>query len=398
MEQEKAREGDETETETETEALRRKSAGSRTRRRLRRGRRRRSIKAYLAKLQLRSSIGRRCSCLLRCFPRRSPGRFPPATGMATLRVPAVVPSPSDDCQRLRKAFEGWGTDEKAIIWVLGHRNASQRRLISETYQQLYDQPLVDSLHSELSGDFGKAVIFWTYDPPVRDAILANEALQTKRKGINHLLPIVEIACATSPHHLIAVRQAYCSLYNCSLEEDILSTISSPFRKTLVGLVSPYRYDKEVVNMDVANSEAALLHEAIERKQLDQDSVLWVLGTRNIFQLRATFQCYEQNYGSPVDEDIKSCGKGDLESLLGVIVRCLDCPERHFAEVVRNSIIGLGTDEDSLTRAIITRAEIDLMKVRGEYNNMYNSSLDSAVIGDTSGDYKDFLLTLLGAKV
>lgn len=70
---------------------------------------------------------------------------------------------------------------------------------------------------------------------------------------------------------------------------------------LVGLVSSFRYDKEVVDMDVANSEAALLHEAIEKKQLDHDSVLWVLGTRNIFQLRATFQCYKQNYGSPIDE-------------------------------------------------------------------------------------------------
>ncbi|KAF8043049.1 hypothetical protein BT93_A1403 [Corymbia citriodora subsp. variegata] len=386
-----ARERDEDENENETETLRRSSAR-------RRRRRRRSIKAALAKLRLRSSIGSRFSYLLRCFPRHPPVGFLPATAMATLRVPEVVPSPSEDCRRLRKAFEGWGTDEKAIIWILGHRNASQRRLIRETYQQLYSRSLINSLYSELSGDFRKAVIFWTYDPPERDARLAKEALQTKRKGINHLLPIVEIACASSPNHLIGVRQAYCSLYDCSLEEDILSAISLPFRKILVGLVSSYRYDKEMVSMDVAHSEAALLHEAIERKQLDQDSVLWVLGTRNIFQLRATFQCYEQNYGSPIDQDIKNGLKGDLESLLEAIVRCLDCPERHFAEVVRSSIIGLGTDEDSLTRAIVTRAEIDMMKVRGEYNIMYNSSLDSDVIGDTSGNYKDFLLTLLGAKI
>lgn len=70
----------------------------------------------------------------------------------------------------------------------------------------------------------------------------------------------------------------------------------------------------------------------------------------------------------------------------------------YYQVVRNAIIGLGTDEDSLTRAIVTRAEIDMMKVRGEYFNMYQSSLDNAVIGDTSGDYKNFLMTLLGAKI
>lgn len=97
------------------------------------------------------------------------------------------------------------------------------------------------------------------------------------------------------------------------------------------------------------------------------------------------------------QDIKNCGNGDIENLMRVIIACLDSPERHFAEVVRNSIIGLGTDEDMLTRAIVMRAEIDMMKVRDEYFNMYKSNMDNAVIGDTSGDYRRFLLTLLGAK-
>lgn len=66
--------------------------------------------------------------------------------------------------------------------------------------------------------------------------------------------------------------------------------------------------------------------------------------------------------------------------------------------MRTAMAGLGTDEESLSRGIVTRAEIDLMKIRGEYLNMYKISLDNDVIGDTSGDYKDFLLTLLGAKM
>lgn len=57
-------------------------------------------------------------------------------------------------------------------------------------------------------------------------------------------------------------------------------------------------------------------------------------------------------------------------------------------------MGLGTDEDSLNRAIVSRAEIDMVKVREEYFNMNKSSLEDAVIGDTSGDYKNFLITLL----
>jgi hypothetical protein len=74
------------------------------------------------------------------------------------------------------------------------------------------------------------VILWTQDPPERDAKLAKDALKRKNKGIKHLEVIVEIACASSPHHLMAVRQAYCSLFDCSLEEDITSTVDTPLRK------------------------------------------------------------------------------------------------------------------------------------------------------------------------
>ncbi|KDP40509.1 hypothetical protein JCGZ_24508 [Jatropha curcas] len=318
--------------------------------------------------------------------------------MATLKIPDPVPSPTDDAEKLRNAVQGLGTDEKAIIQILGCRNASQRREIKETYQQLYKESLTDRLRSELSGDFRKAVILWTYDPPERDAKLANKVLKGKKKGAKQLQVLVEIACANSPHHLQAVRQAYCSLFDCSLEEDIVSAVSLPLRKLLVGLVSSYRYDKELVDMNLANSEAAKLHEAIKGKQLDHDDIVFVLGTRNVYQLRATFKCYQENFGAPIEQDIKKCGKDDLESLLRIVILCLDSPEKHFAEVIRTAIIGLGTDEDSLSRAIITRAEIDTTKIRGEYFNMYKSKLDDDVIGDTSGDYKDFLMTLLGAKI
>lgn len=74
------------------------------------------------------------------------------------------------------------------------------------------------------------MIFWTYDPPERDARLANEALKSRKKSITQLQVIVEIACATSPHHLVAVRQAYCSLFDSSLEEDIISNVSLPLQK------------------------------------------------------------------------------------------------------------------------------------------------------------------------
>ncbi|RRT76422.1 hypothetical protein B296_00023323 [Ensete ventricosum] len=135
-------------------------------------------------------------------------------GMGTVTVPAFLPSPEDDGQKLRKAFQ---------------------------------------------------VMLWTMDPAERDAKLVNKAL--KRKGERHLWVIIEVACASSPDHLIAV--------------------------------------------------------------------------------------------------------------------------------VRSSVVGLGTDEDSLTRAVVSRAEIDMKKVKEEYKKRYNTTLIYDVVDDTSGDYMRFLLTLIG---
>lgn len=70
---------------------------------------------------------------------------------------------------------------------------------------------------------------------------------------------------------------------------------------LVGLVSSYRYNKELVDMNVAKSEAVKLHEAIEKRQLDHDDVVLILSTRNFFQLRATFRCYNQSFQVAIDQ-------------------------------------------------------------------------------------------------
>ena len=56
---------------------------------------------------------------------------------------------------------------------------------------------------------------------------------------------------------------------------------------------------------------------------------------------------------------------------------------------------MGTDEDTLSRVIITRAEKDLKEMKELYLERNSRSLDDAVSSETTGDYKAFLLTLLG---
>lgn len=50
-------------------------------------------------------------------------------------------------------FAGWGTNEALIISVLAHRNAAQRKLIREIYNETYGEDLLKALDKELSSDF-----------------------------------------------------------------------------------------------------------------------------------------------------------------------------------------------------------------------------------------------------
>nr|CAB3465402.1 unnamed protein product [Digitaria exilis] len=319
--------------------------------------------------------------------------------MASISVPNPVPPATEDAENIRKAVQGWGTDEKALIEILGHRTAAQRAEIAMAYEGLYNETLLDRLHSELSGDFRSAMMLWTMDPAARDAKLAHKAL--KKKGDRHVWVLIEVACASSPDHLVAVRKAYRAAYSASLEEDVAACqlYSDPLRNFLVRLVTAYRYSGELVDGELATAEAAELHGAVVAgKQLLQvGDVVRILGSRSKPQLRATFERFRQEYGMAFDDVLEERRSDQLAAMLKTAVWCLVSPEKHFAEVTRSSIVGLGTDEESLTRAIVSRAEIDMQKVKEEYKVMYRKTVTSDVNGDTSDYYNGILLTLVGPE-
>ncbi|XP_020090523.1 annexin D1-like [Ananas comosus] len=312
--------------------------------------------------------------------------------MATLTIPEAIPSPAEDCEQLRKAFQGWGTNEALIISILAHRNAAQRRAIRETYAQIYGEELLKSLDDEISGDFERAVILWTLDPAERDAALANEAVRKWRSSDRVL---IEIACARSSAELFAARQAYHARFKRSIEEDVAAHTTGDIRKLLVLLVSSYRYEGAEVNMRLAKSEAKILHEKISDKAYNDEELIRILATRSKAQLVATLNLYNNEFGNSINKDLKSDPKDEYLAALRAVIRCICCPEKYFEKVIRMAIAGLGTDENALTRVITTRAEVDLKVVKEVYHKRNSVPLERAVAGDTSGDYERMLLALLG---
>ncbi|KAK2984651.1 hypothetical protein RJ640_006634 [Escallonia rubra] len=355
--------------------------------------------------------------------------------MSTITVPAQVPSVADDCEQLRKAFSGWGTNEGLIISILAHRNAAQRKHIRETYAETHGEDLLKSLDKELSQDFERIVLLWTLDPSERDALLANEA--TKRWTSSNQV-LVEIACTRSSQELLLARQAYHTRFKKSLEEDVAYHTTGDFRKVktlrncvdvdlskrnlwfypacilpgeevsvligillvdilqlLLPLVSSYRYEGDEVNMTLAKSEAKILHQKISEKAYNDDDIIRVLATRSKAQINATLNQYKNEFGNDINKDLKTDPKDEFLAVLRATVKCLTYPEKYFEKVLRLAINKLGTDEGALTRVVATRAEVDMKAIKGEYHKRNSVPLDRAIAKDTNGDYEDMLLALIG---
>ncbi|KDO56583.1 hypothetical protein CISIN_1g021204mg [Citrus sinensis] len=289
-------------------------------------------------------------------------------------------------------FAGWGTNEALIISVLAHRNAAQRKLIREIYNETYGEDLLKALDKELSSDFERSVLLWTLTPAERDAYLANEA--TKRFTLSNWV-LMEIACTRSSRDLFAAKQAYHARYKKSLEEDVAYHTSGDFRKLLVPLVSTFRYDGGDVNMMLARTEAKILRDKISDKDYAHEELIRILTTRSKAQINATLNHYNDTFGNAINKDLKADPNDEYLKLLRAAIKCLTYPEKHFAKVLRLAINGLGTDEWGLTRVVTTRAEVDMQRIKEEYHRRNTVTLEKAIAGDTSGDYERMLLALIG---
>lgn len=58
--------------------------------------------------------------------------------------------------------------------------------------------------------------------------------------------------------------------------------------------------------------------------------------------------------------------------------------------------GLGTDDKTLIRVVVTRTEIDMQYIKAEYYKKYKKPLADAIHSETSGGYRTFLLSLVGS--
>ncbi|XP_074284689.1 annexin-like protein RJ4, partial [Silene latifolia] len=164
---------------------------------------------------------------------------------------------------------------------------------------------------------------------------------------------------------------------------------------VVLLVSVHRFESEVTDRKLAEAEAKILHECIQDNKYNHDEIIRILTTRSKAQLVATFYRFRDVFGTPITKSLTTDKDKDFVSALQTTIRCIKSPHKYLEKVLSDAMHKRGTDEDAITRVIVTRAEKDLGRIKELFYKRNSVTLEHAVAKETHGDYEKFLLTIMG---
>uniref|UniRef100_A0A670ZE87 Annexin n=1 Tax=Pseudonaja textilis TaxID=8673 RepID=A0A670ZE87_PSETE len=260
-----------------------------------------------------------------------------------------------------------------------------------------EEDLIDDLKSELSKNFEKVIIGLMTPITLYDV----EELRRAMKGAGTDEGcLIEILASRTNEEMRRINDTYRRQYGTTLEKDIASDTSSKFQRVLVSLSTVTPNSSLSPGNDVHSALCApfvqCLYEAGENKWgTSEGQFITILCSRSRNHLLRVFDEYKNIANKDITESIKSEMSGDLEDALLAIVKCMRNKPAYFAERLYKSMKGLGTDDDTLIRLMVSRCEIDMIDIKAEFKGMYGKSLYSFIKGDTSGDYRKVLLLLCG---
>ncbi|XP_051837872.1 annexin A8 [Antechinus flavipes] len=221
-----------------------------------------------------------------------------------------------------------------------------------------------------------------------------ETLYTAMKGIGtNEQAIIDVLTKRSNTQRQQIAKAFKCRYGKDLTETLKSELSGKFERLIIALMyPPYKY------------EAKELHDAMKGIGTKEGVIIEILASRTKAQLREIMKAYEEEYGSNLEEDIKSDTSGYLERILvcllqgsrddvsGFVDPGLALQDAQDLYAAGEKI--QGTDEMKFITILCTRSATHLMKVFDEYQKIANKSIEDSIKSETHGSLEEAMLTVV----
>ena len=304
----------------------------------------------------------------------------------------------ESTDRLYNIFMGNPIDYDLLCDLLISSSNYELQIIADEYKKKYNKSVLDEINTLVKDEdtrYIMSLMFYNYYE--LDARILHKAL---KEGKRDEKAIIEIF-ASRPHWFLqVVDEEYKRIYGISLKDDLAKEKKSDFITFLLCIINTPRSKVNTIKNVNQASDAA--HEIILKglKQYGTDVDLF----KNLFVKRSredlimisreykTLDKKKRNLYDAVDDAVPKTTR----ELLKAIIFAVSIPAHFFAMQLRKSIEGLGTDEETLSRVLVTRHEVDMGFIRAYYKLDGKYELVEDIIGDTSGSYQKICLKLANA--
>ncbi|KAF9160219.1 Annexin A11 [Mortierella sp. AD010] len=328
------------------------------------------------------------------YPQQAPTMMPPAGGPSYYQQGAVgVPTPQQDAETIHTACRGFGTDEKRVISVVACRTSEHLAMVVSVYKQFYGRDLVEVLEKETSGHFARALHYLILPPIMLDAELVHEACIGA--GTNERC-LIQVLLGRTNSDMAQLKNAYYARYRRSLESDVKSDVSGYLDKLFTVAMQGTRDEIGHYQYNVEADVQSLYKAGEGRLGTDESQFIHILTNRPDAHLRAVFQQYQTRYHKKFTKVIKKEFSGWIKTALCYLVNWIQNPAHCIAKNLEKAMEGAGTDDASLTRLLVrNRSQPFMNSVKAAYTAKYKRSLRDRIKGETSGDYRRTLLSVIG---
>ncbi|KAM9439722.1 annexin A2 isoform 2-T2 [Clarias gariepinus] len=295
--------------------------------------------------------------------------------------------PHLDARQIHDALEKKNADVMTLIKILTNRTNAQRQSIALAYQEKTKKDLNAALKKGLSGPVQELLLALMMTPAHFDSHRLRQSMEGVGTDEEALL---EVLCTRSAAQLRDITIAYREMYNCYLEDDLISETSKEFTKLVLAILKKEerntsgKIDYELIDQDVKE-----LRDAVTGKKANPGPWIQVLTSRSSDHLKRVLSRLEDLKCEPVDKTIQSHFSGDLRLGLRILAQTIQNKPLFLAQRLHSCM-----KKNAVVRGIMVgQSEEDLLWVRVEFLKLTNLSLYSTIQKEFKGELQLALLAL-----
>ncbi|OQR86363.1 annexin [Achlya hypogyna] len=297
------------------------------------------------------------------------------------------------CNEIYSACAGFGTDEARLTKLIGTKTASERAYIALRYPELHNKSLYSEMKGETSGDYGKLLQLLAQPLEEAEALIIRDA--TKGAGTTEKL-LYPVLGGRTNEELNILKKAFFKVYENDMVVTLADDLGGDLKTFVLAVVNQMtqEYNPAIHTQAKAAEIADIIYKAGEGKWGTDESAFCNALCSIPPQFMATVNAaYVAKHGNSLERAIEKEFGGKAEDAILYHVGMILNPIETIAVQFERTMKGMGTDEYGLSAAIV-RYQRYLPQVAQVYQSKYGKSLRDRIHGETSGNYRDLLLTIL----